>query len=261
MVDRDKEPDIVPDKLVTSIDYKIIAIIVASVLLFQITIAFVVDDPTIIVYVPSMAIPLSVAILSFITARKYSKTLVYSKAFIVLGIGFMGLFFGEFTYLIYEQFLEQDPYPSIADVFFYLLYVMTILYLVLNIRFFAIKVGAIDKLLICIIPVSITVTYIISSSSWIVESPFDFYYSVAFIGAISTTLGLSIYGVRIFQKGLMGVSWILLTVGILLFTIGDSWYYYLELFEGYDLTHPVLSLWYLGYLLSMYSLFHHRKTL
>lgn len=257
----DKVPDVVPDKLSAPINYKIIAVIIIGVLTLQIAISFVIDDPTIIVYVPSMAIPLSVAILSFITARKYSKTFVYDKAFNALGIGFMGLFFGEFTYLIYGQFLNLDPYPSIADVFFYLLYVMAILYLVLNIRFFAVKTSIIDKLLICVIPVSITVTYVIFSSSWIYESPFDFYYSLAFISAISTTLGLSIYGVRIFQKGLMETSWILLTIGILLFTVGDSWYYYIELFDGYDLKHPVLSLWYVGYLIIMYSLFHHRRAL
>ena len=257
----DDAPDVVPERLTASVDYKIIAAIIVGVLTLQIIITYVIDDPTVLVYASSLLITLSVAILSFVTARKYSKTLVYDKAFTALGIGFLGLFFGEFVYFIYEQFLGLDPYPSIADIFFYLLYVMTIIYLVLNIRFFAIKMSIADKLLVSVIHISITTVYIILSSSWIVDYPFDFYYGVIFVAGISITLGLSVYGVRIFQKGLMGTSWVLLTLGILLFTVGDTWYYYLEVFEAYDLKHPVLSLWYGGYLLIMYSLFHHRKTM
>ncbi|MHA7647992.1 histidine kinase [Nitrosopumilus sp. S4] len=256
----DKKPDIVPSNLSASINFKIIGIIIAGVISLQIVVSFV-DDPTLIVYAPAMLIPLSVAILSFLNSRSFSESLVYHKAFFALGIGFLGLFLGEFTYLIYEQFLGLDPYPSIADVFFYLLYPMTLVYLILNIRFFAVNISVIDKLILIIIPLIITFIYILFSYSWIEESSFDFFYGVAFIGAISTTLGFSIYGVRIFKKGMMETSWILLALGILLFTFGDSWYYYLELFEGYDITHPVLSLWYGGYLLIMYSLLLHRKIL
>jgi hypothetical protein len=104
-------------------------------------------------------------------------------------------------------------------------------------------------------------SYTLISASEIGELNFDFYYGIVFVSIVSVTLGLSVYGFRIFQKGIVGTTWLLLTVGILLFVVGDSWYYYIELFEGYDLRHPVISLWYVGQFFIIYSLLHHRKTL
>jgi hypothetical protein len=254
-------PEIVPSKLESPINYRIIAIIIAGVIAFQIYLTYIVDDPISIVYGTSTTIPLIVAILSFMTAKKYSGIGVYGKAYIVLGIGFVGFFLGEFTYFIYEEVLGLDPYPSIADVFYYLLYVMIIVYLLLHIRFFTKEIQTRDKLMIGIVSASIIVSYTLISALEIGELNFDFYYGIVFVSIVSVTLGLSVYGFRIFQKGIVGTTWLLLTVGILLFMIGDSWYYYIELFEGYDLRHPVISLWYVGQFFIIYSLFHHRRTL
>lgn len=257
---RDKDtPEIVPSKLESPINYRIIVIIIAGVIAFQIYLSYIVDDPTSIVYGTSTIIPLTVAILSFITAKKYSGVQVYGKAYIALGIGFVGFFLGEFTYFIYEQVLGLDPYPSIADVFYYLLYVMIIVYLLVHIRFFTKKIQTQDKLMVGMISSIITVSYTLISTLEIGELNFDFYYGIVFVSIVSATLGFSVYGFRIFQKGIVGTTWLLLTVGILLFMVGDSWYYYIELFEGYDLKHPVLSLWYIGQFLIIYSLLHHRK--
>ena len=253
-------PEIVPSKLESPINYRIIVLIIAGVIAFQIYLSYIVDDPVPIVYGTSMSVPLTVAVLSFMTARRYSGVLVYGRAYIALGIGFMGFFLGEFTYFIYEQVLRLDPYPSLADIFYYLLYVMIIIYLILHIRFFVKKVQILDKLMIGAIASIITIAYTLISASEIGELNFDFYYGIVFISIVSVTLGLSVYGFRIFQKGVVGTTWILLTTGILLFTIGDSWYYYIELFEGYNLRHPVLTLWYIGLFLIIYSLLHNRKV-
>lgn len=254
-------PEIVPSKLESPINYKIIAIIITGVIAFQIYLSYIVDEPTSIVYVSGWSITLTVAILSFVTAKKYSGIGVYGKAYMALGIGFVGFFLGDFTYFIYEQVLGLDPYPSIADVFYYLLYVGIIAYLLLHIRFFTKKIQATDKLMIGIVSAIAALSYTLISASEIGELNFDFYYGIVFVSIVSVTLGLSVYGFRIFQKGIVGTTWLLLTVGILLFVVGDSWYYYIELFEGYDLRHPVISLWYVGQFFIIYSLLHHRKTL
>jgi len=261
-VTRDEDtPEIVPSKLESPINYRIIVGIIAGVIAFQIYLSYIVDEPTSIVYVSGWSITLTVAILSFVTAKKYSGIGVYGKAYMALGIGFIGFFLGDFTYFIYEQVLGLDPYPSIADVFYYLLYVMIIAYLLLHIRFFTKKIQTTDKLMIGIVSAITTVSYTLISASEIGELNFDFYYGIVFVSIVSVTLGLSVYGFRIFQKGIVGTTWLLLTVGILLFMVGDSWYYYIELFEGYDLRHPVISLWYVGQFFIIYSLLHHRKTL
>ncbi len=50
-------------------------------------------------------------------------------------------------------------------------------------------------------------------------------------------LSYAILGASIFRKGVLGVAWLLLVVGILVSTVGDFWYYYLEVFEEYSDLH------------------------
>lgn len=253
-----KDDDVVPEKLQNKINYKIIALIAAIVIIFHITVNMVEEsDP--LVYGFSMIIPLCLIIFSFITAKKYAGTLVYSKAYKMLGIAFIGIFLGEFTYFVYEQFLGIDPYPSIADVFFYLFYPMTSLYLIINIRFFSPNWNKIGILTVIGIPLIITLTYLFVTISD--DLGFDFYYGVIFVASISVTLGLAIHTFRIFKGGLIGTAWLVLVFGIILLVTGDTWYYYIEVFESYSLESPVNLFWYGGYLLILYSLYKHKTSL
>ncbi|MCV0393054.1 MAG: hypothetical protein K5790_07170 [Nitrosopumilus sp.] len=171
----------------------------------------------------------------------------------------MGIFFGEITYLIYEQFLDLDPYPSIADVFFFLFYPMIIIYLIRNIKFFSPNTHIAKKISIGIIPVTITTIYLAITLSN--ELSFDFYYGMVFISATSLALGIAVYAASIFRGGILGTSWLILVIGILVIVGGDTWYYYIELFEGYTLSHPVNLFWYGGYILILYSLYKHKSSL
>lgn len=259
-VKKDDTPDVVPEKLKAPFNSKYLILIIGIITIIQTIIYFSEEEPIALIYTLSMGVPLAIGILSFVNAKKYSGMLVYGRGYVALGIAFLGLFGGEFTYFIYEEVLELDPYPSIADVFFYTLYIMTIVYLLIHIRFFTTTISNIDKIWMVVIPIGITTIYWIVSFSIIEELNFDFYYGIAFVAAISTTLSLAIYGIKIFRTSLTGKPWILLLFGIASFTIGDTWYYTLELFGGYDLVHPVNMLWYAGYFVIIYALIHHRKV-
>ena len=93
------------------------------------------------------------------------------------------------------------------------------------------------------------------------EPNFDFYYGAIFVYASSLTLSVAIIGAIIFKEGVIGKAWLLLVIGILGNTIGDIWYYNLEVFEQYDLGHPVNLFWYAGYWIVIYALIKHRKVL
>jgi hypothetical protein len=248
----------VPEKLSSPVDYRIIISLIGAVIGFHIFVNFI-DDPDTFVYGFSVLIPAGVVISSFVVARRYSGSLVFSKSYYFLGIGFAGIFLGELTYFIYEVFLEIDPYPSIADVFFFLFYPMVSLYMIQNIRFFSPVTPLWEKILAGIIPVSITLFYL--SITVTEEINFDFFYGILFVSATSVSLAISIYALRIFRGSLMGTSWLILVTGILMLVGGDVWYYYIELFEEYTLSHLVNIFWYLGYLLILYSLIKHRSSI
>ena len=250
--------DVVPEKLGSPISYSVLLLITAIVIIFHIVVNISKDSDA-LVYGFSMIIPAIVSVFAFITARRYAGTLVYSRAYKMLGIAFLLMFSAEFTYFVYEQILKLEPYPSIADVFFFVFYPMVLLYLIINIRFFAPQITKIGIITIIGTPLVTTLAYLYLALSDF--GSFDFYYGIVFVAAASTTLGFSIHTARIFRGGLIGTAWIVLVIGIILDVVGDTWYYYLEINDGYTLDNPVNLCWYSAYLLILYSLYKHKKSL
>jgi len=253
-----KEDEVVPEKLSDPLNYKIIGLIVAGIIVLHILINTI-DELGIIVYGWSMGVPLAIVIFSFLTVKKYSGTRVYSKAFKFLGVSFIGIFGGELVYFIYEAVLGLDPYPSIGDGFYYLFYPMIIGFLIVNIRFFIPKFSKSNLIPIIVIPIIVSGiwTYLV----WGEWEGFDFWFGLASILATSITLGFSILALKTFRGGMIQTTWVLFVIGILSVVIGDTWYYYLEVFEEYTLDHVVNLFWYFGYLFVLYSLLKHKKTL
>ena len=254
-------PDIVPDKLKTKINFKIILGIIAAVLIFHIYVNYVTnsDDADTIISIFSFLNPLAVSFASFIVAAKYIDAGIYRKAYISLGFAYMMIFLGEMTYLIYDLFLGIDPYPSIADVFFFLQYPLALTYLILNVRFFA-SFSKKYKIWILGFSTLIIISYASTALSELGVIEFDFFYGLIFVGSASVLLAFAILGTTIFRDGLLGKAWMILVIGILSLTIGDVWYYYLELVGEFDLNDPVNLFWYGGYWIIIYALYKHKKT-
>lgn len=260
------QPEIVPDKIKSPFSYKILAGIITSVIIFHVMINVVIvpEDAEITVSVFSVFNPLIASIIGFIVAFRYKGTKVFQKAYLALSLGFFAIFLGEITYFVYDLFIPDiEPYPSIADVFFFAQYPLILTHIIINIRFFSPKLNKISKIWIAIFPISILISYAMLSGmgSENFEPNFDFYYGAIFVYASSLTLSVAIIGAIIFKEGVIGKAWLLLVLGILGNTIGDAWYYNLEVFGQYNLEHPVNLFWYAGYWIVIYALIKHRKVL
>jgi len=255
---KDETPQVVAEKLGSPINFKIIAVIAGLVLGFHFLVNYS-EGSDALIYGFSMIIPLAVSVFAFVTSRRYSGTIVYSKAYVMLGIAFLLMFFAEFTYFVYEQFLDLDPYPSIADVFFFVFYPMILAYLIINLKFFAPQISKSGYAVIFGTPVVATLTYVYLTFSDF--GSFDFYYGIIFVAAASVTLGLSFHTAKIFKGGLIGTAWLILLIGIIINVIGDVWYYYIEVIGEYSLADPVNLCWYSAYLLILYALYKHKAAL
>ena len=260
------QPDIVPDKIKSPLNKKIIVLIGVIVIVFHVIINFFMmsedADNTVLIF--SIATPLSASIIGVVVAFRYVGTKVFQKAYLALSLGFFAIFLGEITYLVYDLYYpELDPYPSIADIFFFAQYPLILTHLIINIRFFSPKLNKILKIWLIVFPISILISYAMLSGfgSDEFEPNFDFYYGMIFVYASSLTLSVAIIGAIIFKEGVIGKAWVLLVIGILCNTIGDIWYYNLEIFGQYDLGHPVNLFWYAGYLIVIYALIKHSKVL
>ena len=258
-----KTPDIVAEKIGSPINYRFLILIVASAIIFQYALSFVFteDNSELIISIVSLINPLVVAIIGFFLAYRYKGSLVFGKSYLFLGLGFFSLFVAEVVYSVYDLILEIEPYPSIADMFFFAYIPLLIVHLVLNIRFFQPSIKNINKIWVIAIPIVITAVYVALSLFDTGEANFDFYYGSIFVAATSIALSLTILGTRILKEGALGKSWLILLLGVLVLTFADDWYYYLEIAGDYDLTHPVNTLWYAGYWIIAYALLKHKKII
>lgn len=196
----------------------------------------------------------------FVT-RRYWGSEVFGKTYLSLSIAFILLGAGDLTYIYYDWYTDEAPYPSLADVFFLLFYPFAAFHLVKNIKYFKkdLKVG--PKIAIPALAILIVGVFAYMSYDLIEEEPFDFYFGLLFVLASAVIFALAILGAAVFRDSILGTAWLLLAAGIFAFTIADVWYYYLEIVDGYTGDHFVNTLWVLGNAVIVYALYKHRKTI
>ncbi|TBR25423.1 MAG: hypothetical protein EPO63_01885 [Candidatus Nitrosotenuis sp.] len=256
--------EIVPNKIKSSISYKVIFIIIAA----NIAVHYygVLSKNDLFVYIFSIACPVAAGIASLIVSKGYSSSTtskVFQRGFFCLGIALFFTATGDFIYFIYDT---DNSYPSIADIFYFPFYPLVITHLLLNIRFFKygfpkvlLKEDRMDLAWLILIPSAIFAFYIFLSDglSYSVETLLSDYYVVI----VAISLSFNIYAVKIFKKGALGKPWLLLLFGILIFGVADILYYHLESINSYDALNPINMLWNIGYLIILYSLIKHDRII
>lgn len=258
----EKESKPVAARLTTSINYKVLLLILGFVVGLQTYLSFVTEeDADVAITMVSVINPLAAAAIGFYVAKKYQGSEVFGKSYLILALGFVCISLGELSYLYYDFILQEDPYPSIADIFFFGFYPLAFYHIIKNVRFFKAKINIPTKILITVLPISLIGLYSFLSFQQIGEANFDYYYGMIFVSSSSILLAASILGARVFRQGLLGVAWLVLVIGILLTTTGDIWYYYLETFEQYTIIHPVNLLWYASYWVMIYALYKHQNII
>jgi hypothetical protein len=253
----------VPPRLETSLNYKTLGLIVGLVVSFHISMLFglalPIGDRYDTIQLIQNVTPLIPSIFAFIVTRRYWGSAVFGKAYFALGLAFLMTFIGEIVWSYYTVVLQEDPYPSIADIFFFAFYPLAIYHLLKNILYFKRRLDILTKIWLTLIPIAIVSIYAYLGSEGGLWYTFDLFYGSIFVAATSTTLSLAILGMLIFRHTLLGVVWLLLALGIAVNSVADVWYYYLELFEQYDEIHVVNSMWTMGYALVAYALYKHTK--
>ncbi len=205
-----------------------------------------------------------VGISSIIVAKKYHGTEMLGKAYLFLGLGFFAWFIADIGYYYNQFVLDVDPWPSPFDMGLLASYVFASLHLVLNTKFFKQKWTKAMKGIIIFIPI-----IAVGSFTWIAydvwgvydEFVFDLVYSNLFVIGMSLTLALAIVGASIFRHSVLKETWLLLAVGIFLWTLSDSVYIYLETIEAFTHNHPINSGWSAAFMLIIYALYKHVKVL
>jgi hypothetical protein len=245
------------------LNYKVLLLIVGLSVIYQ-TFNYLLPEKegelSPIDYVFTISI-VTCAIASFIVAKRYGRSAVFGNAYLALGIGFTAFAIGDIIYNFQTTVLKIDPYPSIADIFFFAYYPFIIFHLIRNIKFFKRKINMVTKIWLAAIPVALVLLYTYFTFSQDGYSLFDYYYGLPFVAASATSFSFAVLGSQVFRHSLLASVWSLLAVGIFLNTFGDINYYHLEIFGLYTRTHFVNVLWFIAPLIITYSLYRQYKII
>jgi len=251
------------DQITSHIDYKILGIIFAFAIGYQISLYYVDPDDF---HVPEMLYLAGIAgtaVAALIISKRYWGSQVFGRAYFFLGLGFISWLIADIGWVYDVHVLDIDPYPSPFDVGFLASYVFACFHLVLNIRYFGHKFNIQMKVLLVALPIAIVATYIFAAyQEWgyYEEIPFDLFYGSIFVTGAAITLSLAILGISVFRQSVLGNVWLLLVIGIFIWTINDVWYHYTEVFGAFDNTHPTNTLWMVSFMIIIYALYKHKKA-
>lgn len=255
-----ENPKVVSNKLEGNINFWFIMLILGIVSAFHFGITFERNSLTdFVVQQFTETSAFATALAAIFTGSTYSRSRVFGRAFIILGIGYFFIFVGETVYTIQDFVIFEDPYPSVADVFFLLAYPFIVAHMVINIRFFEPKIRKRTILWMVGLGVAIFSSYFLLSLSNVSDLSWKFYYGLGFIVPPSVSIPITVYGVLLFKGGVIGRAWLILLIGNLSNAVGDVWYYHTETLGQYDLNHPVNICWLFAYWVIVYAVYKHRK--
>ena len=115
--------DVVPARLKSSIDYLVIVLIISAAIAVQLLFTVLSEEdlgPT--VFVASLISSAAVSTASFVIAKRYWGTRVFGKAYLAFALGYLCYFIAEVLYYSFDLYLGIEPYPSVADIFFFALF-------------------------------------------------------------------------------------------------------------------------------------------
>jgi len=253
-------PQIVSPYNDAKINIKILVIIGLGAILVQYYVE-ISDDPELLIIAVSLTSQFLVAIFALLISKRCWDSKIFGRSYLLLAIAYFFVFAGEITYNVYAFAFDADPYPSVADLFFFMLYPLSFGHIMINVKSFRLKSTRIEKFLIIGIIIFTIAMFVSLSYSANVKFDFDVYYGLVFVGGAAVIMAFGMYGIIVTKNIPLGRMWLLLVVGITFGTIGDIWYHHLELLESYDTSGIVNVFWYLSYWIIAYSLYKHGKII
>jgi len=197
----------VPDVIKKPINLKILSGILLLTIGIYVSLQ-IFDENTVsmIVYPLSVTLSFGVGVAAIYVSKHYWDSLIFGRSYLVLGIGYFSYGLGEIVFAFLNIF-EYETYPSIADVFFFLVYPFIIIHMFLNLKYFKTGLTKIQKIWLPAIPTISLITYVMMSMSIPdAELNFDFYYGLIFVSASSIALSMSVLGAVTFRKSLLGTE-------------------------------------------------------
>jgi len=245
---------------------KILFVFALSAVIFSIIIANLIGEDTAIlvgnyIYIPVGVVFVTVSIIALV--RFGFEGSIHGLAWMAFAGFAVSWFVGNNVWTLEELFFEEEPYPSAADLFYLIGYPFLLIFLIqylVPMRMAITKNMVWASLASSVILLGIflyVLGYSTSSELLFVDA-----FSLAYPLADIFVLFPSIIGLILFFRGKTNFMWSMILFGIVLTTLGDLWFMYLQVYqeESYYTGHPVEILFLTSYVFMMFGVYHHIKT-
>jgi signal transduction histidine kinase len=190
-----------------------------------------------------------------LAVRLHRQKHYQAKAFLLFFIGAAFWFIAEHTWEYYDHVLNEDPFPSEADIFYLGAYPFMAAFLFLSL-----------KPILKTVSRNVWLFAIGLSFSFLIPSVFAAYDDMLGEAAFDTAIVLSypilssvlvvpaIIGFMFLAKRGTNLSWMLILFAFITYAIADTFFLFLELAGAYYDGHPVDLLWIFTYVMLIFAL-------
>ena len=242
--------------------YKVIMLIFAAAIAIQLSSYIPLEffESSIQIRSAIVLLPLSVAVSCFVVSKMYASK-VFGKSYFILGLGYFAVFLGEAVYFFLIDPQDNYDYSILAESFFLLSPPLVLSHIIINIRYFAEKLEDYQKILLVVIPTITILAYSFLVNISPPEDSSDFYFNLIFVTGSSLMLGFTAVAFTLFRHTALFAPWFLILIGILIGTAGDTVYRYTYTLGFYDYSNASTSLWLASYMVIVYALYKHKKSI
>ncbi len=189
------------------------------------------------------------AISAYVGISEWRERSQNKFAMIFFAIGAICLFVAEEIWQTFEIVLEQDPFPSIADVFYIASYPFFIGFLILYVK--PLKQHITKKIILFSIGVSLLFlipTLHVLLDYYHEELPLDFAVGISYPILSSILLFFTMLGIVFFIKGYKSYFWALIFIGFLIELVADTLFLFTIIDDSYHDGHISDLLFLVSYL-------------
>lgn len=205
-----------------------------------------------ILYVPVVLFLVSV---SAFTLIKLGHDGMHGVAWISLLIASSLWLIAETTWIFYELVLHEDPFPSLADVFYSLGYPFLFVFMLAYIS--PVRKGITKRSLLSAISASAIILFFGLYQT--IDSSFELdnetFYAVLYPILDSILIVPAFLGISLFFSGRVNFMWTMVWFGMLSLFIADTIFMYSQMDDSYYTGHPIEILFYSSYVLIAFGVY------
>ena len=203
-----------------------------------------------------MAMPLAVTACCVLVYVRYGGSRIFSRSFLMLGIGNFVVFVGEVLYYFYlDPTGVVDVWSEVAEALFFASYLFFIAHITINVWYFS---GHVWSGLLR--TTTISILFAIGFSVWVGVDDVGLWSLASVAGSV--TLGIWVaFAFGVFRQTMLSAPWALLALGILLGSVGDVVYRHAYMLGLYDFESMSTPLWLTSNMVVIYGLYRHCRSI